>query len=462
MNLKQAKIIFLIFFIFALIQSSLVCSLVSAEEYLWAGANQYQLWFQRLGRIQQQLNAMQEANLSVLRIFLGHRAQYLSWEDPPEAYTFEDPVGTFHDENLEKVDYLMSECQKRGIRLIIALSVHSKPYLDKYGPVNIYSSAASISDHKNRFSHFLNHYNSYLGKAWKDCDEVVYAWEIQNEAGIPLLDVTGLSSQERHDMIRNFLSELASHLKQIDPNTKVSLGIAGYANYYHQGKSGDDIRTLGNIPDADIYTLHFYGGNLSKWIDDNLSYCRSINKLLFVEEFGDTRSAGMSELKNLYSSVCNICRERGIPWMFWRLGHRKDENTYSVNSDDAVWQDVIVPEAQQILQTVTSDNWGIHPATAVEACGEVEQDFQISCFPNPFNRAIQFNVKNSSGIEKIDIFNLTGQLIFSKKIPIRQGDFQFIWGAKDSSGSEIPSGVYFAIFTRSNQKQLTRKILFIK
>ena len=236
-----------------------------SQQYLWAGANQYQLWFQYDERIQDQLNMMQDAGLKVLRIFLGHR-NYQSWEDPPEAYTFEDPIGTYHDDNLEKVDYLMSECKDRNIKMIIALANNSsnEPYRTAYGNAGMYTDEEAIQAYKDRFNYFLSHYNTYLEKTWKECNEVVYAWEIQNEPGIPLLEETLYSSAQKHNMIRNFCNELATYLKTIDPDTKVSLGIAGYANYYHSGGSGDDIRILGNIEDADIYNLHFYGGNLGQ------------------------------------------------------------------------------------------------------------------------------------------------------------------------------------------------------
>jgi len=247
-----------------------------AEETLWAGANQYQLWFQPPERIEQQLNAMQLSGLKVLRIFLGERTEYQSWEDPPEAYTFENPIGTYNEVNLKKVDYLMAECLKRDIKMIIALSNCSDIYQRTYGNKSMYTSPVAMTAYKNRFQYFLNHQNSHLGKAWKDCDEVVYAWEIQNEPGIPLINYRGLTTAERHQIIRDFLKNLVTFLKTLDPDTKVSLGIAGYGNYYHNGNSGDDIRTLGNIESADIYTLHFYGGDLNQWISDNLSYCRSI------------------------------------------------------------------------------------------------------------------------------------------------------------------------------------------
>ncbi|MDZ7333285.1 MAG: hypothetical protein ONB31_15025, partial [candidate division KSB1 bacterium] len=113
--------------------------IVFAEEYLWAGANQYQLWYQREGRLQQQLNAMQDAGLKVVRTWLGHR-EYQSWEDPPEAYTFEDPIGTYHDANLEKVDHLMSECLRRGIKLIVVFNNHNDNYLTTFGAIGMYNS----------------------------------------------------------------------------------------------------------------------------------------------------------------------------------------------------------------------------------------------------------------------------------------------------------------------------------
>ncbi len=459
--MKLIKKLFIVFILF--LNLLFAVKKVMAQEHLWAGANQYQLWYQRFGRIQQQLNALQDAHLKVLRIFLGHRDQYLSWEDPPEAYTFENPVGTFHDENLEKVDYLMSECQKRGIKLIIALSTHSQPYLDKYGPIEIYRSSASINDHKNRFTHFLDHFNSYLGKAWKDCDDVVYAWEIQNEAGIPLLDVASLTTQERHDVIRNFLTELADHIKSVDPNTRVSLGIAGYALYYHNGRSGDDIRTLGNIQAADIYTLHFYGGNLTQWIRENLTYCRSIGKLLFVEEFGNERNVGMSELINLYRDVCQTCRQEGVPWMFWRLGHRKDANTFSINSDDSVWQQIIVPETELINQTVTQDSWGVNPSTGIHQIdfSEMPQNF-ISCYPNPFNTQIHFTIYTISSEVYFTIFNTEGQEIFSKKYISNQNILRLTWDGTDKSGNVISSGLYFVVVQDRQNRKLTEKIIFIK
>jgi len=438
------------------------CVPLHAQEHLWAGANQYQLWFQYRGRIYQQLNAMQGSGLKVLRIFLGHR-NYRNWEDPPDAYTFENPIGIFHDTNFEKVDFLMSECHKRGIKLIIALSTTSDIYFLTYGPIEMYRAAASIEAYKNRFNYFLNHHNALLGKKWKDCDDVVYAWEIQNEPGIPLLQVEGLTPTERHNIIRNFLNEMASYLKSIDPNTKVALGIAGYANYYHDGKCGDDICTLGNIEHADIYTLHFYRGNLNQWIDDNLGYCRSINKLLFIEEFGDERNKGMPELINLYKEVTQICRNKGVPWMFWRLGHRKDDGTYSINSDDEVWQQVVAPETELINQTTTSDPWGINPISSSIIINEKKnsEPVHFSCYPNPFNNTINIEFQSDNKIVGIKICNLEGKEIFRDSLSSPNSRFHFNWNGTDQVGKRVSSGIYILTIL-GDEKLFSRKICLMK
>ena len=436
-------------------------STLHAEEYLWAGANQYQLWYQREGRIQQQLNAMQDAGLKVLRTWLGHR-EYQSWEDPPEAYTFENPIGTYHDANLEKVDYLMSECLRRGIKLIITFNNHTDNYFTTYGAIKMYSSPEAIKAYKNRINHVLNHHNSYLGKAWKDCDDVVYAWEIQNEPGIPLKD-TQLSSKEKHDLMRNFLTELSSYVKSIDPNTNVSLGITGYSLYSGYPNVGDDIRTLGNIEAADIYSLHFYGGNLNQWITDHLSYCRSINKLLFIEEFGNERKIGMPALISLYQSVAQISRTKGVPWMFWELGHRKSDNCYSINSDDEVWQKVVIPEAALINQTKTTDPWGINPISSSVSTSAPNSSVaeSISCFPNPFNNTVHFKIQTTATTIAIKIFNINGREVFNDSLIVSSPITDYQWDGTDRTGNKLSSGIYLITF-QGGQKVFSRKICLMK
>ena len=79
--------------------------------------------------------------------------------------------------------------------------------------------------------------------------------------------------------------------------------------------------------------------------------------MLFVEEFGNERKDGMDRTIDLYRSVTKTTRERGIPWMFWEIDLRKDGNTWGIMSDDAVWSQVVAPEARKISEIETSDPW---------------------------------------------------------------------------------------------------------
>ncbi|MDG9670444.1 carbohydrate-binding protein [Hahella sp. CR1] len=328
--------------------------------HLWAGANQYQLAHMSEADRRKQLQAMKDSGLKVLRVFVTRRGD-APWEIQPKGWTYEEPLGVYHDDQLEKMDKLMQECQEMGIKMVLALinfayaQDSNSVYYNAFGPVGMYQQDA-IDAYKKRFSHFLNHQNPYLGnKKWKDINDVVLAWEIANESGVSLAD-ENLSNDQKYNIHRNFLTQMAAHLKAEDPDTYVALGIAGYDKYYNKG-SADDIKTLGDIPAADIYTLHYYGGDLDQWLNDALPSVRQWGKLLFVEEFGKELKVGMETMTNEYRHVAETARRRGIPWMFWRMGLRKDENTWSVMNDDGVWRDVIDPESKRISEIETSDPW---------------------------------------------------------------------------------------------------------
>lgn len=311
---------------------------------VWGGANQYQLWFQPAHRRQRQLAAMRDAGLRVLRIFLGHREEPRWWEDPPDSYTFEDPIGFFHEEEFRMVDQLIAECRRLKIRLIITLGVPPN-YFAEFGDWDFYTSAAAREAYLNRIRQCLHRIHSHWGIMWKDIDDVIWAWEIANEPGINLKSINSHSPEETTAVLHSWLTLCATTISAIDPDTRISVGTGGYSRYYGPN-CGDDLRDLGDIPHADIYTLHFYGGDLRQWIREAKTVTVPHGKLLLVEEFGNQRKVGQEELIKTYRYVTDICRSEQVPWMFWRLGHRKDEETWSIMSDDPVWEEVVIPAGQ--------------------------------------------------------------------------------------------------------------------
>jgi endo-1,4-beta-mannosidase len=308
---------------------------------VWGGANQCELWFQPAPRRHRQLSAMRDAGLRVLRIFLGHREESRWWEDPPDAYTFEEPIGFFHEEEFRMVDQLIAECRQLGIRLIITLGVPAN-YFAEFGDWDFYTSGTAQRAYLNRIRQCLLRIHSQWDIMWKDIDDVIWAWEIANEPGINLKNKNSHSPEETTRVLRSWLALCATTISAIDPDTLISLGTAGYSRYYGLN-CGDDLQDLGDIPNAGIYTLHFYGGDLRQWIHDAKTVTVPHGKLLIVEEFGNQRKVGQEELTKTYRYVIDVCHAEAVPWMFWQLGHRKDGESWSIMSDDPVWQKVVQP-----------------------------------------------------------------------------------------------------------------------
>ncbi|HPV14109.1 MAG TPA: FlgD immunoglobulin-like domain containing protein [Candidatus Cloacimonadota bacterium] len=67
-----------------------------------------------------------------------------------------------------------------------------------------------------------------------------------------------------------------------------------------------------------------------------------------------------------------------------------------------------------------------------------------NAFPNPFNPSTTINYQlESAGLVKIDIYNTRGQILRSfEHRHAEAGHYGFLWDGRDSSGRELPSGVY--------------------
>jgi hypothetical protein len=184
--------------------------------------------------------------------------------------------------------------------------------------------------------------------------------------------------------------------------------------------------------------------------------------LLFIEEFGLERKEGMTQFIDLYRTVSQTCRNRGIPWMFWRLGQRKDNNTWSINSDDAVWQQVVMPEAKLINQTKTQDAWNVNVISGISTeFKDFEQVNKLKCYPNPFNATIRFTLQTSEQRVNFKIFNLQGKMVFQELVYPVNNLIDYQWNGQSLAGESVSSGLYIVIFEDKNQLNPT-KICYVK
>ncbi|MBL1213437.1 MAG: T9SS type A sorting domain-containing protein [Ignavibacteriae bacterium] len=90
-------------------------------------------------------------------------------------------------------------------------------------------------------------------------------------------------------------------------------------------------------------------------------------------------------------------------------------------------------------------------------------EFNLSTYPNPFNSSVKINVR----IKNADNYSLSIYDILGKNIgeifkgELKEGEHKFGWDAKNLSGLNVPSGVYFIALT-NNSIVRAKRVLLIK
>lgn len=363
---------------------------VHSPDSLFAGTNNGDLFDEPDEKIDEMLDNMAKTNLRVLRIFVDLRLEMDANGDPL-------PVGTYDDCLLEAIDDMMFKASKKGILLFITLHqynwIHgtSLPISEDFyswrkckTPVDVYEevtesgvgqsvydpyylrgwsddylvNSAAKDAYKRRVEHILNHVNPHFKKPWKDINDVIWAWGLQNEPEYLLSSASG------DDDLKDWLSEMATYVKSIDSNTYVALG----TKYYDED--------LGNITDADIYTINAYGYSPSALGEDIRSFKESIgepfHKLLLIQELNPgamrRHTPGNHGEEWTFEALLEEIRKNNVPWMFWEYGYLFDDddiwhrNSVTMEDDDPIgrpdgifWGAKILPASHNIWKNMW--NW---------------------------------------------------------------------------------------------------------
>jgi len=86
----------------------------------------------------------------------------------------------------------------------------------------------------------------------------------------------------------------------------------------------------------------------------------------------------------------------------------------------------------------------------------------LSVFPNPFNEnvAIFVNIPKSGDL-KLEVFDISGKLVWSKSSKYSSGTTRIIWDGRTATGDELPSGTYLTRATLA-KKTTIGKVTLIK
>ncbi|GLB39737.1 putative cellulase (glycosyl hydrolase family 5) [Lyophyllum shimeji] len=313
--------------------------LVVANDF--AGANSY--FLHTLSAVDRAavLDAMQGANMKLLRVFITRVAAGAKGSSATAVNDLETvAVGSYDDTILRQIDVLASEAHARDIKLIIAMHDRyalgcwdTDAYVAKYnlpvtGCVNgvpdsstFYTNANAISDFDNRLRHILNFQSPKFGVPWNKLSDAIFAFEIQNEAMGHMNQVAPDWWCGRANVIRSVLG-----------NTGIQISTGG----------GTDLPTstqsqLFNCPNIQIVALHDYNldpSYVASHIDAAKPMALSSGKRLLYEEFGATGSSKQSQIQ----AVTNTLISTGVPWMYWEvMKPGKGSSDYEIWTDEPSW-----------------------------------------------------------------------------------------------------------------------------
>jgi hypothetical protein len=104
--------------------------------------------------------------------------------------------------------------------------------------------------------------------------------------------------------------------------------------------------------------------------------------------------------------------------------------------------DEVIMLEDSVLVNIMSLYGHITGAEETEITSGQIPDFQLACYPNPFNRraVIRYELLRSSDVHVV-IYNLLGQRVRSLfDGPQAAGRYEIIWDGRDKEGWEVVSG----------------------
>ncbi|USP74620.1 glycoside hydrolase family 5 protein [Curvularia clavata] len=286
------------------------------------------------------LDAVKDANLKTLRIFISHTAQNNKNTGSVEMPDIEpQQVGTYDDTQLRVIDQLMVEAHDRGIKLVIALHDRyqlgcwgNDTYVSKYKLPAIdcattpaaqndvtffYQDASPIFDFDNRLTHILQHQNELIPGApqWKDLSDYIFSFNIQNEGQGHLRSNIAPAPGwwcDRSKKMRSIMGNSAILISTGKYYRKHSLMFCGGNEF-----PNSDIPENWDCDTLDLIDIHSYSG-VSEWRNKApiaLQHAQDAKKLVLFEEFGATGS----NKARIVSQHIDVFNELKVPWMVWQI-----------------------------------------------------------------------------------------------------------------------------------------------
>ncbi|KAK5989661.1 hypothetical protein PT974_07916 [Cladobotryum mycophilum] len=239
------------------------------------------------------------------------------------APDFETTLGKYNWQTLDLLDQTLVYLQQYGLKAIISPHDGNKLngqngddiYGQTYGAGYFYEQQGAYEVFDNRLKAILNYKGAHSGKVWKDWNEVILAFDIQNEpfASDPSkcqYATAGTWACGRAQTMRTALGK----------NNKIKIATGGFGGDISHGCTF--LSAAMTCADIDIVSVHRYAGlegnNQNQWTNSYKGWIsQAKGKLVHLEEWGvpvDKISPTTEFPANTHDM-----NSAGLPWSYWQL-----------------------------------------------------------------------------------------------------------------------------------------------
>eukprot|EP00884_Botryococcus_braunii_P002928 jgi/Botrbrau1/12636/Bobra.67_1s0002.1 len=303
----------------------------------------------------------------------------------PEKHALQPEIGRLRLSTLRRLDLIVAEAAKNGIRLIMVLGNFENAYggiqwyVDSVlGPVPnrsardkelFYTDAAVKTAYKQYLRAIITRKNLLTGVAYRN-DSAIMAWELLNEPhtsdsyernnGSACSQLRGGCVPGR--LVYHWLAEMSAFVRKLDSFHLISSGEEGYRadgavdpphnNWLNGGFKGVDFARNIRLPDINFATIHVYPDNWdipaneAAWVNTNFiadraAIAHKAGKPIIMEEFGmregylSNRNGTRDDLLGTLIAAARKSNFAGtLVWDFWsRKPSSGDLYSFQVGSD---------------------------------------------------------------------------------------------------------------------------------
>jgi mannan endo-1,4-beta-mannosidase len=232
----------------------------------------------------------------------------------------EATVGVYDTTVLNALDDTLKLLHDNGMKAII--SPHNAntltgdagcdAYCQKYNDApTFYSSPAAKADYDKRLENILNFQSPNFGQAWKTLDQVILAFDLQNEPLIRQLDK--LNNNDPDDWLCGRAGALRNTLGS--SSIKVATGGIG-GSHYCCDHEFNTLQKAMQCDAIDILSMHGYMSKASDWAyymtgdREVLTAARAAGKNIMIEEWGVS-----TDYQDSFETQVKVFNDAGVPWV---------------------------------------------------------------------------------------------------------------------------------------------------